>query len=144
MVSPFNIAVGLDLHKRFILATVLWQSGQLLQERFDRTHDGLFSLKAWIVHHEADVVACESTSDYWVPIADLLDGIVPVVVGNASDIKAFAHKKTDKIDAATIARLALHAMIPPSLVFPLPAREFRKKLRFWHMLVQKGSVPIFL
>lgn len=139
MVAPFNIAVGLDLHKRFILATVLWQSGQLLQERFDRTKDGLFSLKTWILDHHADVVACESTSDYWVPVYDLLDGIVPVLVGNACDIKAFSHKKTDKIDSAMIARLALHDMIPPSRVFPLNAREFRKQLRLRHMLVQKRT-----
>lgn len=139
MAALINNAVGLDLHKRFILGTALGQSGQMIQERFDRTTDGLFSLKTWIVHHQADVVACESTSDYWVPIYDLLDGIVPVVVGNAGDIKAFTHKKTDKIDSATIARLALHDMIPPSRVFPLPAREFRKQLRLRHMLVQKRT-----
>lgn len=85
------------------------------------------------------MVACESTSDYWVPIYDLLDGIVLVVIGNAGDIKAFTHKKTEKIDSATIARFALHDMIPPSRVFPLPAREFRKQLRLRHMLVQKRT-----
>lgn len=64
MVAPINIAVGLDLHKKFILATILRQSDQMMQKRFDRTNDGLISLKAWILTHHADVVACESTLDY--------------------------------------------------------------------------------
>lgn len=76
---------------------------------------------------------------YWVPIHDHLDGIVPVIVGNASDIKAFTHKTTDKIDSAIIARLALHNLIPPSRVFPHHAREFRIQLRLRHLLVQKRT-----
>lgn len=46
MIVDVKVAVGLDLHKKFILATVLEQSGQMSQERFDRTKEGLFSLMA--------------------------------------------------------------------------------------------------
>jgi hypothetical protein len=83
MIGDIKGSVGLDLHKKFILATVLWQTGQMQQERFDRTKEGLYTLKAWATGHHADVVACESTSDYWVQIYDLLNGIIPVIVGNA-------------------------------------------------------------
>ncbi|MDD3092120.1 MAG: transposase [Methanoregulaceae archaeon] len=111
----------------------------MIQERFERTKEGLFSLKKWILGHHADVVACESTSDYWVQVYDLLNGIVPVIVGNAHDIKVLSHKKTDKIDSEMIARLALHGMIQSSRVFTRSHREFRKLMRLRHMLVQKRT-----
>ena len=139
MTEDIKVSVGLDLHKKFILATVLWQTGQMIQERFDRTKEGLFSLKAWVTGYHADVVACESTSDYWVQIYDLLNGVIPVIVGNAHDIKVLSHKKTDKIDSLMIARLALHRMIQPSRVFAQKHREFRKLVRLRHALVQKRT-----
>lgn len=139
MTTDIKVAVGLDLHKKFILGTILCQTGQMIQERFERTKEGLFSLKKWILGHHADVVACESTSDYWVQVYDLLNGIVPVIVGNAHDIKVLSHKKTDKIDSSINARLALHGMIQPSRVFAQKHREFRKLIRLRHMLVQKRT-----
>lgn len=139
MTTDIKVAVGLDLHKKFILGTILCQTGQMIQERFERTKEGLFSLKKWILGHHADVVACESTSDYWVQVYDLLNGIVPVIVGNAHDIKVLSHKKTDKIDSEMIARLALHGMIQSSRVFTRSHREFRKLMRLRHMLVQKRT-----
>jgi len=53
-----------------------------------------------------DVVACESTSNYWPQILDLFEVHIPVIVGNARDIKSISHNKTDKIDAVWIAKLA--------------------------------------
>ena len=66
---------------------------------------------------KCEVVACESTSDFWVPIYELINDTIPVIVGNARDIKALSHKKTDKVDSKMIARLALHGMIQPSRIF---------------------------
>lgn len=139
MTSSVNISAGLDVHNKFVLATILWSTGQLIQERFERTKDGLLSLKAWIMLQKCEVVACESTSDFWVPIYDLINDSIPVIVGNARDIKALSHKKTDKVDSEMIARLALHGMIQPSRVFCGEHREFRKILRLRHRLVEKRT-----
>ncbi len=78
---------------------------------------------------KCDVVACESTSDFWVPIYDSLINHLPVIVGNARDMKAFTHKKTDKIDSEFIAKLALNKMVQPSRVFPKNQREYRSYVR---------------
>ena len=40
-------------------------------------------------------------------------------------MKAFTHKKTDKIDSELIAKLALNEMIQPSRVFSKEHRDFR-------------------
>jgi len=54
-------------------------------------------------------------------------------------IKAFTHKKTDKIDSEVIAQLALNKMIQPSRVFPKKHREFRSYVRLRLTLVRKRT-----
>ena len=132
MTTDYQIAAGLDVHKRFIVATILWTNGSKLQEKFDRTVQGLLALKNWILKNKCQVVACESTSDYWVQIYDSLIEHLPVIVGNAHDIKVLSHKKTDKIDSEIIALLALKGMIEPSRVFSRHHRDFRKLVRLRH------------
>ncbi|QVV87572.1 IS110 family transposase [Methanospirillum sp. J.3.6.1-F.2.7.3] len=139
MTTDYQIAAGLDVHKRFIVATILWTNGSKLQEKFDRTVQGLLALKNWILKNKCQVVACESTSDYWVQIYDSLIEHLPVIVGNAHDIKVLSHKKTDKIDSEIIALLALKGMIAPSRVFSRHHRDFRKLVRLRHFLVKKRT-----
>lgn len=43
---------------------------------------GLSAFKNWIISNNVEVVGCESTSDYWVMIFDLLSPICKVIVGN--------------------------------------------------------------
>jgi len=134
-----NKACGLDIHKRFLIATILSKSGEKWLQRFDRDEDGILALKNWVISEKCDVVACESTSDFWVPIYDSLIKHLPVLVGNARDMKAFTHKKTDKVDSEFIAQLALNNMIQASRIFPKDHREFRSNVRLRHELVQKRT-----
>ena len=85
------------------------------------------------------MVACESTSDYWVQLYDLLSDYLEVIVGNPHDMKVLTHKKTDKIDSENIALLALKGMIEPSRLFPRYHRDFRKMVRLRHFLVRKRT-----
>ncbi|HWQ63985.1 MAG TPA: IS110 family transposase [Methanospirillum sp.] len=139
MTEQIQVAAGLDLHKSFIVATILTLTGDKLVNRFDRTQSGLIALKNWIISYNVEAVGCESTSDYWVRIFDLLNPICKVIVGNARDMKALSHKKTDKIDSEFIALITLKDMIHPSRIFPKEHREFRSTIRLRHKLVQKRS-----
>lgn len=129
----------MDIHKRFSIATILSRSGEKRQQRFSRDVDGILNLKNWVISEQCDVVACESTSDFWVPIYDSLIKYLPVIVGNARDMKAFTHKKTDKLDSEFIAQLALNKMIQPSRVFVKTQREFRSYVRLRLTLVEKRT-----
>jgi transposase len=139
LVDIVNKACGLDIHKRFSIATILSRSGEKKQQRFSRDEDGILNLKNWVISEQCDVVACESTSDFWVPIYDSLIKHLPVIVGNARDMKAFTHKKTDKLDSEFIAQLALNKMIQPSRVFAKNQREFRSYVRLRLTLVEKRT-----
>jgi len=139
MTQALEIAAGLDLHKKFIIATILTLAGGKMQERFERTHEGLLKLKDWILNNKVQAVGCESTSDYAVNIYDLLNQFIPVIVGNARDIKAFTHKKTDKVDSEFIALLTLKGMIHPSRIMPMDLRNFRALTRLRHRLVDQRT-----
>jgi transposase len=139
MTQPYHVAAGLDIHKKFIVATFVREDGTKMQQRFERTMQNTLVLKAWVLEQKFDVVACESTSDYWVIIYDLLIDHVSVLVGNARDIKVLAHKKTDKIDSEMIALLALKGMVPSSRILPRHHRDFRKIVRLRHFLVRKRT-----
>jgi transposase len=54
-------------------------------------------------------------------------------------MKAFTHKKTDKVDSEFIAQLALNKIIQLSRVFPKNHRDFRSYVRLRHELVQKRT-----
>ena len=139
MEGEINKSCGLDIHKRFLIATILSRSGEIQQQRFERDDNGILNLKNWVTSEKCDVVACESTSDFWVPIYDSLINHLPVIVGNARDMKAFTHKKTDKIDSEFIAKLALNKMVQPSRVFPKNHREYRSYVRLRLTLVRKRT-----
>jgi transposase len=137
--GEINKSCGLDIHKLFVIATILSRADEKQQQRFSRDDDGILALKNWVTSEKCDVVACESTSDFWVPIYESLIDHLPVIVGNARDMKAFTHKKTDKIDSEVIAQLALNNMIQPSRVFPKRHREFRSYVRLRLTLVRKRT-----
>lgn len=139
MSEQVQVAAGLDLHKSFIMETILTLIGDKIIERFDPTQSGLLALKAWVLNNKVEDIEFESTSDYWVKIFDFLTPICEVIVGNARDIKALSHKKTDKLDSEFIAQITLKGMIHPSRIFPPEHREFRSTVRLRHRIVQKRT-----
>jgi transposase len=67
LVEVINKACGLDIHKLFFIATILSRSDKKQQQPFNRTADAILSFKKWVISEKCDVVACELTSDFWVP-----------------------------------------------------------------------------
>ena len=139
MTELYQKAGGLDIHNRFIVGTIISIDGTKVQQRFNRTIEGLLSLHDWIAEHKCPVVACESTNSFWYPIYDCLSPITRVIIGNAYDMKVLTHKKTDKIDSEIIAKLALKDMVLPSHVAPRELRDFRNLMRYCHFLVSKST-----
>ncbi len=60
-----------------------------------------------------EVVAFESTGNYWIPIFTFLEGDIELIVGNAYQIKHIPGRKTDLRDSEWIAELCLNGMINP-------------------------------
>jgi len=121
MIEVINKACGLDIHKLFFIATILSISGEKQQQRFDRDDEGILALINWLISEKCNVVACESTSDFWVPIHDSLIRYLPV-------------------DSEVISQLALNNMIQPSRVFQMIREILDHMFDFGQHLYKKEQI----
>jgi transposase len=124
-----NKVCGADIHKRFLIATILSRDGCKIIERFGMTLDDLLKFKNWVIENRCEQVAVESTGVYWIPIHAILEGSVDLIVANAYKIKHVPGRKTDISDSDWIAELCLNGMIEPSRIFPRGDRELRRLTR---------------
>lgn len=112
--------VGIDLHKRLIVACFLDENGQVLQCARLEPVDKL-SLKAFCEKHfePEDQVAMEVTTNCWVVAEFFKPYVGRVVVSNPMATKAIAEAKvkTDKVDAQVLANL-LRCDFLPSVWIP--------------------------
>lgn len=130
-----NKVCGADIHKKFLVATILSIDGTQISERFGMKLDDILKFKEWVLENNCEQVAVESTGVYWVPIFTVLEDKIEVIVGNAYQIKHTPGRKTDQRDSEWIAELCLKGMIEPSRIFPKEDRELRTLTRARENLV---------
>ena len=85
MEKQWNKVCGADIHKKFLIATILSRDGTKITRRFGMSLDDLFDFKNWVMENGCEEVAVESTGTYWVPIHSVLEGSVGLIVGNVQD-----------------------------------------------------------
>ncbi len=113
---------GIDVHKAFLSATILAQTGIKNTREFSTSLEGLLDLRNWIVENDCQRVAIESTGIYWIPAYTMLEGKVETIVANPLQIKYIPGRKTDDLDSEWIAEVCLNGQIKPSYI---PCREIR-------------------
>ena len=124
-----NKVCGADIHKKFLVATILSRDSTKITQRFGMTLDDLLKFKSWVIENQCEQVAVESTGVYWIPIHAVLEDAVDLIVANAYKIKHMPGRKSDLIDSEWIAELCLNGMIEPSRIFPKEDRELRRLTR---------------
>jgi len=139
MESSRSKVCGIDVHKRFLVATILERNGPKETKKFPNDLEHLLKLKDWIVTEHCQAVAFESTGEYWVSLYDVLEGYIEIIVANAYHIKWIPGKKTDTIDSAWIAELALNDLISPSRILPKDKRDIRALTRLREKLVNERT-----
>jgi transposase len=134
---------GLDIHKKFVVACVLTtsQDGQVQKEirTFSTMTDELLALVEWLRSTGCTHVAMESTSSYWRPVYNLLEGLFEVLVGNAYHMKAVPGRKTDIKDAEWIADLLRHGLLRGSFIPGPEQRHLRDLTRYRIHLVEERA-----
>src|SRR5262245_24320487 len=131
---------GLDIHKKFVVACVLTTQAEGTVQKEIRTFttmtQDLLDLGDWVQAAGCTHVAMESTSSYWRPVYNLLEGQFTLLVGNAYHMKTVPGRKTDVKDAEWIADLLRHGLIRGSFI-PTPAqRQLRDLTRYRTHLVE--------
>jgi len=130
---------GLDVHKEWVFVCVLVGQGRgrlRFKHRFGTFHHQLLELRSKLLEHGVTHVLMESTGVYWMPIYDVLEGHMQVIVGNAQHIMNVPGRKTDESDAEWLAKLLRCGLVKPSFVPERPFRELRQLTRYRRSLVQ--------
>ena len=112
---------GIDVHKESMVACLRLHQGRRAKgevRRFGTTTAELLRLHEWLSQAGCTHVAMESTSAYWKPVFNLLEGSFEVVLANAYHIKTVPGRKTDVKDCEWIADLLAHGLIRASFVPP--------------------------
>src|SRR6187397_2276925 len=105
--------IGLDVHREFARVAI-WQGGLVTQAgRFASTPEGVRAFADGL--GPADEVALEATGNTWAIATLLASRAGRVVVSNPVKTRAIAEArvKTDKVDAAILARLLAADFLPP-------------------------------
>jgi transposase len=131
-----EIACGVDVHNKFIMATILSSDGLKLQNRFETSLEDLLKFRSWLKENGCHKVALESTGNYWLPIYHVLEGHVNFILANAYQIKHIPGRKTDTLDSEWIAELCLKNLITPSRIFTKDHRELRSLTRARESLIK--------
>jgi transposase len=139
MVTQKNKVCGVDIHKKFLIATILSREGTKIQKRYSTDIDDLLNFRDWVLENDCECVAIESTGVYWYPVNAVLENKVELVLANAYQIKHIPGRKTDLIDSEWIAELALSNLIDPSRIFQKDERDLRRLTRTREGLVKIRS-----
>jgi transposase len=125
-----------DVHNKFIVATILSSGSLKLQDRFETNLEELLKFKDWLKEKGCHKVALESTGNYWLPIYNVLEGSVDFILANAYQIKHIPGRKTDTLDSEWIAEICLKNLITASRIFPRDRRELRSLTRTRESLIK--------
>jgi len=134
---------GIDIGKRFLVCCVM--TGAAHEEprsetrRFDTTVPDLKRLRNWLNEERVTDVVMESTGSYWIPVFNLLEGHVTVVLANPEEVKNRKGHKTDRKDAGHLADLLRHNHVKSSYIPAEPVRQLRDLTRRRVQLTQDGT-----
>jgi transposase len=137
-------AAGMDISKTDakVCLRLVQPDGQTIQHQrvFDATTGAIRELRQWLIDAGIDCVVMEATSSYWKPFYyGLEDGPFEVLLANARQVKQLKGRKTDRADAAWLAKLAGLGVVAGSFVPPPEVRDLRLLVRTRDRLVRTAT-----
>lgn len=132
--------VGIDLHKRYLVMAVEDERGPVGKPRRLECRDEAAIVKAFRRLRPFRAVIEASSSYRW--LYDRLDPLGKVVLAHPLKLRAIvtARAKTDKLDAALLARLLRAGLVPESYVPPQPYQVLREVTRVRARLVRSATL----
>ena len=142
MKLTYPICCGVDVHKTFLVATVITSDGIIPhyhQKRFSTFYSGLVAFKQWLLDYNCKDVCMESTGKYWVPVWNVLEGDIHVCLANPKWVSAVKGNKDDKKDSKWIGDLFRMGLVPGSYIPVKDIRVLREFTRYRSKLVSMRS-----
>ena len=92
MKVTFQTCCGVDVHKSFLVATIIKTSSGIepsyQKRRFSTFNNSILEFKKWLLENECLYVCMESTGKYWIPVFNLLEDEINVTIANPKWVKA--------------------------------------------------------
>ena len=142
MKLTYPICCGVDVHKTFLVATIItsdFESPKYKQKRFSTFYRGLLEFKQWLLDNNCKDVCMESTGKYWVPVWNALEDSIHVVIANPKWVSAVKGNKDDKKDSKWIGDLFRMGLVPSSYIPEKDIRVLREFTRYRSKLVSMRS-----
>ena len=141
----FPTCCGVDVHKSFLVATIIKTPKDSLQpsyqkKRFSTFNSDLNQFANWL--HEKDCldVCMESTGKYWVPVFNILEKRgIRVVIANPKWVKAVKGNKDDTKDSKWIGDLFRIGLVKSSFIPAKDIRILRELTRYRYKLTSMKS-----
>ena len=138
----YPICCGVDVHKTFLVATIITSQGitpHYSKKRFSTFNNSILQFKQWLIDNDCFDVCMESTGKYYVPILNLLEDTIRITVANPKWVKAVKGNKDDTKDSKWIGDLFRLGLVPGSYIPNKPIRILREYTRYRSKLVSCKS-----
>jgi transposase len=138
----YPICCGVDVHKRFLVATIITSEGIIphyQKKRFSTFNKSILQFKNWLLDNNCRDVCMESTGKYWVPVFNLLEDSINVTIANPKWVKAVKGNKDDTKDSKWIGDLFRLGLVPGSFIPNKSIRLLREYTRYRFKLVSCKS-----
>ncbi len=142
MKLTYPVCCGVDVHKTFLVATIITSNytvPKYQQKRFSTYYSGLLAFKQWLLDNNCKDVCMESTGKYWVPVWNVLEDSFHVVIANPKWVSAVKGNKDDKKDSKWIGDLFRMGLVPGSYIPTKDIRILREFTRYRSKLVSMRS-----
>jgi transposase len=124
---------GIDVGKRELAVAVIAgpadQDGEVQTRMFGTTVSALEDLRGWLIQEGCTSVAMESTGSYWIPVKNVLEGSLNIVLVCPKKHRPPRGDKTDFRDAKNLAHLHRHGLLKGSFLPPRAVVELRDLTR---------------
>ena len=140
----FPTCCGVDVHKTFVVATIITTPADSLQphyqkKRFSTFNSDLNRFADWLLEHNCLDVCMESTGKYWIPVFNILDRRgIQAVIANPKWVKAVKGNKDDAKDSKWIGDLFRLGLVKSSFIPELDIRILRELTRYRYKSSEKN------
>ena len=139
----YQICCGVDVHKSFLVATIIKTTSGVQpsyhKKRFSTFNNSILEFKKWLLDNSCRDVCMESTGKYWVPVFNLLEDEINVTIANPKWVKAVKGNKDDTKDSKWIGDLFRLGLVPGSYIPCKPIRILREFMRYRYKLTSNRS-----
>lgn len=143
MKVTYKNCCGVDVHKSFLVATIITTTGGIepsyQKKRFSTFNNSILEFKQWLLENDCHDVCMESTGKYWVPVFNLLENEINVTIANPKWVKAVKGNKDDTKDSKWIGDLFRLGLVKGSYIPCKKIRILREYTRYRYKLVSCRS-----